>query len=132
MNESVRRRIAAVLNNNSEGKSSRFKGLAIVRVQTSSTQSLEYAIAGISPLPSPLFNLFRNENTMTPPMSPGIQRPCFIPLDPPHRCSTPYESNSPLPPSTFINLPPLNILPPPLQLSSFRPAMRIKCFRPAM
>ena len=59
---------------------------------------------------------------MTPPMSSGIQCPCFLPLDPPHRCSTPYESNSPLPPSIFINLPPLNIFPTPLQLSTLPPS----------
>ena len=70
MNESVHRRIATAPNDNSEGKSSRFKGLAIVRAQTLFTQSLEYAIVCILPLPSPLVNLFHNEITMTPPMSP--------------------------------------------------------------
>ena len=124
MNNSVRRRIAVAPNDNSSGKSSRFKGHAIVCGQTPSAQLLEHAIVCVSPPPPSRFSYLRNQNTMTPPMSSGIQRPCFLPSDPPHRCLTPNanESNSPLPPSTLINLPPINILPPPLQLQMLPPS----------
>ena len=43
MNNPVRRRIAVAPDDNSEGKPSRFKGLAIVRVQTSSLQIIVYS-----------------------------------------------------------------------------------------
>ena len=118
MNECARRRVAVAPNDNSEGKSSRFKGLAIVRVQTSSAHSLEYTIVCILLLPSTLISLSRHKNTMTQPVSPGIQCPCFLPLDPPHRCSTPSKSNTPPPPSTPVNLSPFNILSPPLHIST--------------
>ena len=49
-------------------------------------------------------------------MSSGIQRPCFLPIDPP------CVMNSPLPPSTLINLPPINILPRPPQLAMRPPS----------
>ena len=100
------------------------------RVQTFSHQIIEYAIACIPPTPSPFVNYLRNEITMTTPMSPGIQCPCFLPFDPPHRCSTLHELNSPLPPSTFIKLPP-HIIPPRLQLSTFPPSNEIKMLPPS-
>ena len=101
-----------------------------MQAPTSSTQITEYAIVCISPFPSPISNDLRNEITMTQPMSPGIQRPCFLPLDPPFKCQLPYTSNSLLPPSTF-NLPPLNILPPPLQLSTLPPSYENQMLPPS-
>ena len=127
MDQCVRRRIAAAPNDNSEGKSSRFKDLALVRVRPSSTQVLEYTIACIPPLPSPLINDPRNEITMTPPMSPGIQCPCFLPIDPP--CTT--ESNLPSQPSTSANLPLTTFLPPPLRLSTLPPSNEIQLLSPS-
>ena len=56
LSSQVRRRIVVTPKDNSSGKSSRFKGLAIVRVQTNFSQYLEYVIACIHPLfPSSLF-----------------------------------------------------------------------------
>ena len=125
MNKPLRRRIAVAPNDNSNGKSSRFKGLAIVRVQTPCAQIIKSAIACIPPFPFPFFNLFRNENTMTPPTSPGIQRPCFLPIDPP--CTSKFP---PLP-STFIKLPHINILPPPPQLSTLPPSYEMQMLPPS-
>ena len=45
INGQMRRRIVAAPNDNSDGKLSRFKGLAIVRVQTFSSRIIEYTIA---------------------------------------------------------------------------------------
>ena len=96
----MRRRIAVAPNDNSEGKSSRFKGHAIECGQTPSTQLFEHAIVCVLLFPPPIVDLSRNKNTMTPPMPPGIQRLCFLPIDPP------YVKNSALMSSTLINLPP--------------------------
>ena len=108
MNSQVRRRIEVATHDNSDGKSSRFKDLDIVRIQTLSSKFLGYAIVCIPPFLSPFSDLFRHEITMTSPMLSGIQCLCFLPLDPPHRCSTPYSNGSMLPPSTSIKLPPYN------------------------
>ena len=67
---------------------------------------------------------------MTQPMSPGIQCPCFLPLDPPHRCLTPYSSDYTPPPRTFISLPP-NIIPPPPQLSTLSFSNEIQMLPPS-
>ena len=138
----MRRRIAVAPNDNFDAKSSRFKGLAIVRVQTSSSQIIEYAIVCIPPPLLPIINRLRNKITMTPPMLSGIQVPCLLPVDPPptinfsynfnspHNCSSlyainsPSKYNSPLPPST-IKLSPY-IIPPPLQLSTLPPSNEIQ------
>ena len=112
MNNRMRRQIAVAPNDNASGKSSRFKGLTIVRIQTSSTRIAKVCIP---PFLFPLIILFRNKFTMTSPMLPGIQCPCFLPVDPP------YSNDYALPPSTFIKLP-SNILPPPLQLSMLPPS----------
>ena len=109
---------------NSNGNSSRFKGFAIVRVQTSSSHILEYAIACILPLLPPFINLPRNEITMTPPKSSGIQVPCLLRIDPPY--SNKYE----LPPITFIKLP-HNTIPPPLQPSAPPPSNEIQILPPS-
>ena len=119
-NDPLRRRIAVAPN---DSKSSRFKGLAIVRIQTSHPRSIEYAIACIPPSLFPFVNQLRNEITMTPPISTGIQVSCFLPIDPPHRNEIldEYQFQSPLPPSTAIKLPP-NIIPPPLLFSTPPPS----------
>ena len=55
INGQMRRRIVAAPNDNSDGKLSRFKGLAIVRVQTFSSRIIEYTIAWFRfPLPPSL------------------------------------------------------------------------------
>ena len=127
MNNSMRRRIAVAPNDNSNGKSSRFKGFAIVRVQTQFLQSIEYAIACIPPPFSSFVNHFCNEITMTPPMPSGIQ----------------FKSHA-YSPSILCTNTTLHF--PPASSTSFRPiffrvhfnsqhlrlAMRVKCFRPAM
>ena len=135
MNNPMRRRIAVTPNDNSNGKSSRFKGHAIVRVQTPSAQILEYAIACTPPFPSALINYLRNTITMTPPMSPGIQRPCFLPID--LRVHQFFRlrpaPSSVFRPSAFFRLR-FNSrrFRPAMRFKCFRPAMRFKCFRPAM
>ena len=127
MNGQSRCRIAAAPNDNSNGKSSRFKGFAIVRVQTSILQFLEYAKAFIHSHLSLFVNQLRNDITMTPPMSSSIQVTCLLPVDPPHQNKSPYELNalyefnSPLPPITIIKLSP-NIILPPLPLSMLPPS----------
>ena len=91
MNSQMRRRIAAASNDNSSGKSSRFKGLAIVRVQAQSTQIIEYAIEYILSLLPPFVNPVCNEITMIQPMSPGIQVPCVKCLK--FMCASPIQKD---------------------------------------
>ena len=106
-------------------KSSQFKGLAILRVQTSS-RTIEYVIEYILSFLPPSIAYFRNEITMTPPMS--FQVPCFLPIDFPYECK--YSHNYEHSPSTFIQLPP-NINPPPLQLSTLPPSNEIQMLPPS-
>ena len=63
---------------------------------------------------------------MTPPMvfNAHASSPSIL------RTDVQYESNFPLPPSSFINLPPLNIFSPPLQLSTLSPSNEIKMLPP--
>ena len=95
-----------------------------MRVNTSSSPILENAIACILSLLPPFINFPRNEITMSPPMSSGIQVPCLPLIDPPY--SNKYE----LPPITFIKLP-HNTIPPPLQPSAPPPSNEIQILSPS-
>ena len=75
----------------------------------------------LSPPNQPLRHL-RLKNTMTPPVSSGIQVLCFLDIDPLRN----YKLPPPLPPSTF-ELPP-NINPHPLQISTLPSSKEIKRF----
>ena len=124
INKHMRHRIAAIQNDNSNGKSRRFKGLAIVRAQTFSSQIIEYAIECNLPSLSSFAQLFCNKITMTLPMSSDIQVPCFLPIDHLHELNSPYKGDSlygyKLPPSA-LKLPP-NITQPPPQLLTIPPS----------
>ena len=137
INGQLRRRIAVVPNDNSSAKSSRFKGLVIVRVQTHFLRSLEYAIACISPPSSPFINRLRNEITMTRTcrlvFKSHASSQSILRMNSTLRTNAMLRTQSthrrrPAPSSSFC----LTFFRLRFNSQRSRPEMRCNCFRPAM
>ena len=145
----MRRRIAAAPNGNSSGKSSRFKGHAIVcalapmsfyfRLPPVSLASHRASPPFLSLVPLLTLSLWpchhacpslldqslrylRHKNTMTPPISTGIQVLCFLYIDPPYECKSPYNEIQTHPTSIVSSTlpPPNDPLPLPTMLLTTR------------